>query len=418
MPKPFIYRKKKSSADKFNYEPIIHDKPPKIPQAPTLTQNEQTKISFANAIKETLSSCTITYLYPIIKEYSGKLIYNHITDFADSILKDNPYNNSHTSIDISTLSEDETNDYINHLKQFHCVEQHDLNSLWIPNGVAWFHKGLKCSAKCDIAIISDNNIIEIWLITDILDTLPDRVNSIISAGYDIPIYHARPADIMRFLNLSPSELYTTVKNNAKLLYYSASTTIIDTNNFITSNHTKESDIHLNAKIILAQNIKNTGNIPYIEYPIISDYGIMPLNNMVTEFAPKILKLKPYNGSFIPPDVNKLSDDDYNKYIAHIKTYNANQYNLNDHWVPNLFLQKLYLNKLIAIADIAINDGETISELWEIFYKHPVTQEKINKLKANGYEYIPIYEIDAEWIISNKDADNLYELAKLHATRWN
>jgi hypothetical protein len=434
MPKPYFYNRKSApkKQKEYDHDPIIDIAPSTnttihnniiVPTQLDLSPSEKNKLIMANAIKSISPSTDIVvYTYPIIPEYSNKLIYNCITDFAEYILKEYPYNNSSTPLDIDILSQDASNAYLNHLTLYFNVDQHGLNNLWIPNGKAWFPKGLKCSAKIDIAVISDNKIKELWFITDLTDTLSSRTTGVIAAGYNVPIYHIKSSLINSFKTQTPEQLYINAKKNATILNSTgiSNNVSLDYISFDVANDTTESNSHFNAKLILANNIKNTIScIPYVEYAIFNNYGVMPLNTMITDFAPKILKIKPFNGSTTPPDINKLSDDELQLYVSHLKlAFNSNQYGLNDHWVPGKFIHNIYLNRLIAIADIAINDGDIISELWEIKYTHPVKQEKIDKIKANGFDHIPIYEIDADWIITNKDNDNLYELAKEHARRWN
>jgi hypothetical protein len=393
-----------------------------------ISTHEKAKLLLATAIHSTLDNeHTLYYEYPIVPEYYGK-INNNVLDYADVILQDNPYNNSNIPLDITTLSDTDTNDYITHLKSIPkmCRNQHEFNTDWIPSASSTFPKGLRASAIVDIVITNESSIIEMWLITTYLASITDRVNSIISLGYNIPIYYIHPSWINDHSNISYSELYKQAKEAASQL----NPNLTMTNKLILKNpksksttesvpHKRESDLHKDSKLILAKAIKDTNRIPYIEYPILSTYGIMPLHEMITDFAPNILKFSPYNESSIMPDIHKLSSEELDTYKQHLLSYGkSEQYGLHDHWVPNKFIQQRYLSVIKAIADIAINDDNLISELWEIKHTNPMTNEKLEKLKACGYSHIPIYEINAAWLLENNDADNLYELAKIHAVRWN
>lgn len=417
-----MYRKKHPY--KTPYKSTNRTKQP----ASDISPHDKAKQLLATAIHNVIDSDNkLYYEYPIFPEYYNK-INNSVLDYADIILKDNPYNNSNIPLDVTTLTELELNNYISHLTSIENMHrnQHGFNNDWIPSGSCTYPKGLKAAAIVDIIIAKDSSIIEMWLITANLSSITDRVNSIISLGYDnVPIYYIHSTWINDHSNISHVELYEEAKNAASQLNPS----LIMTNKLILKIsktpqdnaviNTSESDLHKESKIILAKSIKKHNLIPYIEYPIMSSYGIMPLHDMITDFGSTILKFRPFNGSSIPPDINKLPSDELDAYTKHLASFGrTEQYDLNDHWVPNKFIHQKYLSDIKAIVDVAVNDGETISELWEIKHTNPMTNAKLEKIKSVGYNHIPIYEINAAWILDNKDADNLYELAKQHATRWN
>jgi hypothetical protein len=384
------------------------------------TANELSKLNLAKAISMSIPEDQIAlYEYAIFPEYYNK-INNNVLDYADVILAESPYNGKTTPLNVDNLSADEYNSYVTHLKSVTKLRrnQYDYNNEWIPNGNATFPKNYKAAAIVDIVIVKNNAIKEMWFVTASNENIPDRVNNILDIGYNnIPIYHIHPSIVKKYSDVSYKFLYTKALEFATQVnskYAENADNVLGINN-VESNYT------IDTVLLLAKFIKENvvGFTPCIKYPILDKYGNILIDLMVDDFANKLLKHKPYKKSTMPLDINKLSDDDIIDYLKHLKTISSTDQNgLNDYWIPNKQIQMLNLYMLKGVFDIAITDGEVITELWDISAVPDINEKRIASIKSAGFDHVPIYQITSKWLIDNKNNTNLYELAKQNALKLN
>jgi hypothetical protein len=384
------------------------------------TPNELSKLNLAKAISKSIPEDHIAlYEYAIFPEYYNK-INNNVLDYADVILADSPYNGETNPLNVDKLSTDEYNAYITHLKSVAKLRrnQYDFNNEWIPNGSATFPKNYKAAAIVDIVIVKNNKIKEMWFVTASAENIPDRIKNILDIGYyDVPIYHIHPSVVKTYSDVSYNFLYT------KALEFATQVNIKYTGNqnpTIKINNVYSND-DIDTILLLSKFIKENvyGLTPCIAYPILEKYGNILIDLMVDDFADKLLKYKPYKKSTIPQDINKLSDDDRIDYLKHLKSISStDQEGLNDYWIPNKHIQMLNLYMLKGVIDIAITDGEVITELWDVSAVPDINEKRIASIKSAGFDHIPIYQITKKWLIDNKNNSNLYELAKENALKLN
>ena len=414
----------------FSKKPTTYYKKKKAPVDPaepasdelhTTTIARSAKIIMANAIKSAIiEPSIILFEYPIIPEYTDKSLHNCVLDFADIILNEYPYNGRSEPLDYSSLFENVKETYISHLKSYMGKEQYGLNNEWVPSSKATYPKNIRSTAIIDCIVITDDTVEEMWLITPNITGIKERIAKILEVGYkNTPIYYIHPQWVIDNKTLDPSALYTEACKLASQL----NPNLHNNGNTVMLRDRKagESDIHLNAKLIFASHIDDAriNKIPCLEYPLFNNYNVILLDTMIEDFASVILRYNPYNKSKVPPVTNKMSKTEYHEYIQHLKSYGCQkQYDLNNLWVPNKFIAQFYATKLEAIVDIAITDGISITELWEIKHTCGVSEEKLNKINNAGCSHIPIYEIDAAWIIENQYENNLYDLAKEAAKKFN
>jgi hypothetical protein len=363
------------------------------------------RLLMATATKHLVSDASGPYIkYPIIKQYCNTTMNNCIEDFADILLNENPYNGYKNKDDIDLSTDIQYNNYISHLKAICIRDQSNLNDDWIPASNVWFLKGLKAEAIVDIAIPSNGIISEIWIVSHTSSFTEERYNNIINAGFNVPIYEIKADFIIKNSHLSEKELYKVAQKKAKQWNL----------------NTQYNNIDKDALLTFGKSIKKNDMTPCIYYPINNIIKYNFYNTYINDMHKIIVKFFPYKGSRVPIDKNNVSIEVYESYINHLKKFcKQDQYDLNDYWIPRNSLFRLINHKIRnTIVDIAIESDNSIIELWFIEDKKRVKQDDLNYIIDCGYAKIPIYQIEKSWIISNKDADNLYELAKQHATRWN
>ena len=384
------------------------------------TTNELAKLELAKAISSSIpEDQMMLYEYAIFPEYYEKINTN-VLDYADVILTESPYNGRIDPLNVDDLTPEEKETYIKHLKSVAKLKRHqyNFNNEWVPNGSATFPKNYKAAAIVDMVVVKDNKIIEMWFVTATNENIPTRVKNILDIGYaDVPIYYIHPKIITTHSGLPPNDLYKKALELATQVngkYLVGSDPVLGPN-YIEANDSPK------AIMVLAKFIREyvPGSIPCIKYPILEKYGNLLIDHMVDDFAPKLLKYKPYKNSTTPLDINKLSQDDRIHYLKHLKTIAAtDQEDLNDYWIPNKHIQMVNLGILRGVVDIAITDGDVITELWDICVVPENNEKRVASIKSAGFGHVPMYQISSKWLIDNKKNKNLYELAKENALKLN
>jgi hypothetical protein len=180
-----------------------------------------------------------------------------------------------------------------------------------------------------------------------------------------------------------------------------------------------------AKLELAKAISVSipeDQIMLYEYAIFPEY-YEKINTNILDYADVILTESPYNGSIAPLNVDDLTPEEQNAYIAHLKSVTKlkkHQYNFNNEWVPNgnATFPKNY--KAAAIVDMALVKDNKIIEMWFVTASNDNIPTRVKNILDIGYSDVPIYYIHPAIINTHSDLphNELYKKALELATQVN